>query len=187
VDTVSIEALTEDLRDTVDRRSDPGRLAIVLRQEGGTLIGVIDTATDYDDARPLAIDAAFSQRARIALCDPDALIHASWDPSTLPLAPLDRQTTVTLGQVSIRVTRGADMTDWVALLGFDVDSVHGYLGFWPLTGGATEIQPRRALTAGAYLLKARKRVSTLTPIRPRRRVRQRVLVGAAEPTNKVQP
>ena len=79
------------------------------------------------------------------------------------------------------------LRDWVALLGFDVDSVLGYLGFLPLTGGANEIQPRRSLTAGAYLLKARKRVSTLTLVRPRRRVRQRVLVGAAEPTNKVRP
>jgi SAM-dependent methyltransferase len=79
------------------------------------------------------------------------------------------------------------LRDWVALLGFDVDSVHGYLGFLPLKGGAGEVHPRRALTAGAYLLKARKRVSTLTLIRPRRRVRQRVLVGAAEPTHKVRP
>ena len=79
------------------------------------------------------------------------------------------------------------LRDWVALLGFDVDSVHGYLGFLPLTGGLSDVRPRRALTAGAYLLKARKRVSTLTLIRPRRRVRQRVLVGAAEPTNKVRP
>jgi SAM-dependent methyltransferase len=79
------------------------------------------------------------------------------------------------------------LRDWVALLGFDVDSVHGYLGFLPLTGGTTEFQPRRALTSGAYLLKARKRVSTMTLVRPRRRVRQRVLVGAAEPTNKVGP
>ena len=79
------------------------------------------------------------------------------------------------------------MRDWVALLGFDVDSVHGYLGFLPLTGGTTEFQPRRPLTSGAYLLKARKRVSTLTLVRPRRRVRQRVLVGAAEPTHKVGP
>jgi hypothetical protein len=79
------------------------------------------------------------------------------------------------------------LRDWVALLGFDVDSVHGYLGFLPLKGGAADAQPRRALTAGAYLLKARKRVSTLTLILPRRRVRQRVLVGAAEPTNKVGP
>jgi SAM-dependent methyltransferase len=79
------------------------------------------------------------------------------------------------------------LRDWVALLGFDVDSVHGYLGFLPMKGGLSEVHPRRALTAGAYLLKARKRVPTLTLIRPRRRVRQRVLVGAAEPTNKVRP
>ena len=79
------------------------------------------------------------------------------------------------------------LRDWVALLGFDVDSVHGYLGFLPLHGGAGEVRPKRALTAGAYLLKARKRISTLTLVRPRRRVRQRVLVGAAEPTNKVSP
>jgi SAM-dependent methyltransferase len=79
------------------------------------------------------------------------------------------------------------LRDWVALLGFDVDSVHGYLGFLPMKGGLSEVHRRRPLTAGAYLLKARKRVSTLTLIRPRRRVRQRVLVGAAEPTNKVQP
>ena len=79
------------------------------------------------------------------------------------------------------------LRDWVALLGFDVDSVHGYLGFLPMKGGISEVHPRRALTAGAYLLKARKRVPTLTLIRPRRRVRQRVLVGAAEPTNKVRP
>lgn len=79
------------------------------------------------------------------------------------------------------------LRDWVALLGFDVDSVHGYLGFLPLKGLAVDVHPRRALTAGAYLLKARKRVSTLTLIRPRRRIRQRVLVGAAEPTHKVRP
>jgi SAM-dependent methyltransferase len=79
------------------------------------------------------------------------------------------------------------LRDWVALLGFDVDSVHGYLGFLPLKGGAAEVQSRRALTSGGYLLKARKRVATLTMIRPRRRVRQRVLVGAVEPTHKVGP
>jgi SAM-dependent methyltransferase len=79
------------------------------------------------------------------------------------------------------------LRDWVALLGFDVDSVQGYLGFLPLKGGAAEVRSRRPLTAGGYLLKARKRVATLTPVRPRRRVRQRVLVGAAEPTHKVGP
>ena len=48
-----------------------------------------------------------------------------------------------------------------------------------------EYRPRAALTAGAYLLKARKRVQTLTLVRPKRRARQRVLVPAAEPTSKV--
>ena len=86
-----------------------------------------------------------------------------------------------------RILSERRLRDWVALLGFDVDSVHGYLGFLPLKGSLSEVHPRRALTAGAYLLKARKRVSTLTLVRPRRRVRQRVLVGAAEPTNKVGP
>jgi len=97
------------------------------------------------------------------------------------------------------------LRDWVALLGFDVDSVYGYLGLLPTKGrqprsgdaAARETStagpaarpiaatPRAAWTAGAYLLKARKRVKTMTPVRPRRRVRQRVLVGAAEPTSKV--
>lgn len=88
---------------------------------------------------------------------------------------------------TLRMLSERRLRDWVALLGFDVDSVHGYLGFLPLHGGGAEVRQRRAMTAGAYLLKARKRVSTLTPVRPRRRVRQRVLVGAAEPTNKVSP
>ena len=82
------------------------------------------------------------------------------------------------------------LRDWVALLGFDVDSVYGYLGLLPTKGRdapSMGIRPRAAWTAGAYLLKARKRVSTLTMVRPRRRARQRVLVGAAEPTSKVGP
>jgi hypothetical protein len=88
---------------------------------------------------------------------------------------------------TLRMLSERRLRDWVALLGFDVDSVHGYLGFLPLKGRAADVMVRRPLTAGGYLLKARKRVSTLTLIRPRRRVRQRVLVGAAEPTHKVRP
>jgi len=88
------------------------------------------------------------------------------------------------------------LRDWVALLGFDVDSVYGYLGLLPTKGRtprgsdpprAIDAQPRAAWMAGAYLLKARKRVQTMTLVRPRRRARQRVLVGAAEPTSKVGP
>jgi len=77
------------------------------------------------------------------------------------------------------------LRDWVALLGFDVDSVYGYLGLLPTKGRGTEIRPRPSWTAGAYLLKARKRVKAITLVRPRRRARQRVLVPAAEPTTKV--
>ena len=79
------------------------------------------------------------------------------------------------------------LRDWVAVLGFDVDSVYGYLGLLPTKGRVPRAvaAPRAAWTAGAYLLKARKRVKTLTLVRPRRRVRPRVLVGAAEPTSKV--
>jgi SAM-dependent methyltransferase len=81
------------------------------------------------------------------------------------------------------------LRDWVALLGFDVDSVYGYLGLLPTKGRrprALELfQPRSSWTAGGYLLKARKRVKTMTLVRPRRRVRQRVLVAAPEPTSKV--
>ena len=111
------------------------------------------------------------------------------------------------------------LRDWVALLGFDVDCVYGYLGLLPLKGRQPKLsepapeasareaaasdqasrdeasrdqatrpnaaRPLAALTAGAYVLKARKRVQALTVVRPRRRARQRVLVGAAEPTTKV--
>lgn len=86
------------------------------------------------------------------------------------------------------------LRDWVSLLDFEIASVHGYLGSLPITGRLrksdgreTEIRPRAAVTAGGYLLKARKRVQTLTLVRPRRRARQRVLVPATEPTTKVGP
>jgi SAM-dependent methyltransferase len=89
------------------------------------------------------------------------------------------------------------LRDWMALLDFDVAGVYGYLGSLPIAGrrrlksdDATPdpaYRPRAALTAGGYLLKARKRVQTLTLVRPRRRARQRVLVPAAEPTSKIGP
>src|SRR6266849_804953 len=63
------------------------------------------------------------------------------------------------------------MRDWMALLDFEVENVYGYLGPLPITrrprkmaDGSMrqgEYRTRRPLTAGAYLLKARKRVQTL--------------------------
>jgi len=86
------------------------------------------------------------------------------------------------------------LRDWVALLDFEVADVYGYLGSLPIAGRRLKsdapaldppYRPRAALTAGGYLLKARKRVQTLTLVRPRRRARQRVLVPVSEPTSKV--
>jgi SAM-dependent methyltransferase len=89
------------------------------------------------------------------------------------------------------------LRDWVALLDFEVVDVYGYLGALPVAGRRrpapdepsheAPYRPRAALMAGGYFLKARKRVQTLTLIRPRRRARQRVLVPASEPTHKVGP
>jgi SAM-dependent methyltransferase len=87
------------------------------------------------------------------------------------------------------------LRDWMALLDFEVADVYGYLGPMPMTRRPrkladgtvrqAEYRDRSPLTAGAYLLKARKRAQTLTLIRPRRRTRQLVLVPAAEATTKV--
>ena len=87
------------------------------------------------------------------------------------------------------------LRDWMALLDFEVADVYGYLGLLPVTRrsgkradgtiGQAEYRPRRPLMAGAYLLKARKRVQTLTLVRPRRRTRQLVLVPASEATTQV--
>jgi len=87
------------------------------------------------------------------------------------------------------------LRDWMALLDFEVADVYGYLGTLPMTRRPSrqangslrqpEYRERRPWASGAYLLKARKRVQTLTLVRPRRRSRQLVLVPAAEPTTKV--
>ena len=79
------------------------------------------------------------------------------------------------------------LRDWVALLGFDVERVHGVaLSLLPLTGACAGIPAPCPIDRGCPTCsKARKRLPTLTMVRPRRRARQRVLVGAAEPTNKV--
>ena len=91
-----------------------------------------------------------------------------------------------------RVLAERRLRDWMALLDFEVANVYGYLGNMPMAGrrhviegSPYEYRPRSALTAGGYLLKARKRVQTLTLVRPKRRALKRVLVPASEPTSKV--
>jgi len=76
--------------------------------------------------------------------------------------------------------------DWMALLGFDVMAVHGYFYRPPLQGDSImkrldlwEKMGKRAwpILGAANLIIAKKRVTTITPIRPRWRT-QRQSVGA---------
>lgn len=85
------------------------------------------------------------------------------------------------------------LRDWLKLLGFEVTDARRYLFTWPW-GGAVPRSQRLLesvgnhvwpLLAGAYMLMARKRVYTLTPIRPRWRIRQRAVGGLIEPTTRM--
>lgn len=84
------------------------------------------------------------------------------------------------------------LRDWLKLLGFEVVDARRYL--FSLPWGSTERSSQsffeRAgayvwpMFAGGYLIKARKRVYTLTPIRPRWRLRPKVVGGLIEPTTR---
>jgi len=83
------------------------------------------------------------------------------------------------------------LRDWLVLLGYEIVGSRRYLYRLPLEPGAGDAPGpallRRGLfnplPASAYLLRARKRLYTATPIRPRAaRERLRVIGGLAEPT-----
>jgi SAM-dependent methyltransferase len=89
-----------------------------------------------------------------------------------------------------RMLGAGRIADWLELLGYDVSLTRNYL-FAPPWGGAAPRagQPSALLRrgwfkpwpAGAYLIKARKRVYTLTPMRPK--IRERApLGGLVKPT-----
>jgi SAM-dependent methyltransferase len=85
------------------------------------------------------------------------------------------------------------LRDWLKLLGFEVVDARRYL--FSLPWGSPEASSRSIfersgeqvwpMFAGGYMLKARKRVYTLTPIRPRWRFRQKVVGGLIEPTTRL--
>jgi hypothetical protein len=94
-----------------------------------------------------------------------------------------------------RILSERRVRDWLVLLGYEVVATRRYLYCSPWgaglsTGEGTGRILRRGLThplpGSAYLLKARKRVYTLTPIRPRRREKPAVLGGLAKPTTRSQ-
>ncbi len=82
------------------------------------------------------------------------------------------------------------IADWLELLGYDVSLTRNYLFAPPWGGSAPRAgQPSALLRrgwfnpwpAGAYLIKARKRVYTLTPIRPKLQ-RAQPIGGLVKPT-----
>lgn len=88
-----------------------------------------------------------------------------------------------------RVLPERQLRDWLRLLGYDLLESRHYLYGLPWGEPASvDHQLRRGWLslgpAGAYLLKARKRLHSLTPLRPRLRDarRSRVLGGLTEPT-----
>jgi SAM-dependent methyltransferase len=92
-----------------------------------------------------------------------------------------------------RVLSGNLVREWLVLLGYEVVVATRYLylspwsrGLAPGKGTGRLLHPGLTypLPAGAYLLKARKRVYTMTPIRPRVRERPTVLGGLVKPTTR---
>ncbi len=99
------------------------------------------------------------------------------------------------------------VTDWLEVLGFEVQSVHPYLGLWPsqrlvdssvslaMEGVAGRVgaltRPGSRLAqypwplAGAYLLKARKRLYTLTRVVRTRRRAARLSTAMARPVARI--
>jgi hypothetical protein len=89
-----------------------------------------------------------------------------------------------------RTLSASRVRDWLRLLSYEVVNVRSYLYRLPSEpSGSAEAAISSILRrgwfypwpAGAYVLKARKRVYTLTPVRPRWRERRAVIGGLAEP------
>jgi SAM-dependent methyltransferase len=82
------------------------------------------------------------------------------------------------------------LRDWLKLLGLEIVDARRYLFTlpWGPAAPSSESFFERAgshlwpMLAGGYMIKARKRVYTLTPIRPRWRLRPSVVGGLVEPT-----
>ena len=85
------------------------------------------------------------------------------------------------------------LRDWLKLLGFEIVDARRYLFALPWGSPAPSSQTFMERTGeslwplfgGGYLIKARKRVYTLTPIRPRWRLRTNVVGGLIEPTTRI--
>jgi SAM-dependent methyltransferase len=90
-----------------------------------------------------------------------------------------------------RTLSASRVRDWLGLLSYEIVSQRAYLYRMPrdprgdIDGAIPAMLHRRWFypwPSAAYLIKARKRVYTLTPIRPRLRERRPVFDGLAEPS-----
>jgi hypothetical protein len=96
-----------------------------------------------------------------------------------------------------RILSAGRVREWLVLLGYEVVAERAYLHCTPWGSGATQMADhspllRRAwfnpLPAGAWLMKARKHIRALTPIRPRLREKQPAVIGQlVKPTTRQQP
>lgn len=85
------------------------------------------------------------------------------------------------------------LRDWLKLLGFEIVDARRYLFTlpWGSAGHSSHSLLERTgahlwpVFAGGYLIKARKRVYAVTPIRPRWRLRPKVVGGLIKPTTRV--
>ena len=92
-----------------------------------------------------------------------------------------------------RLIADRKLSDWLKLLDMHIEGITRYFFRWPLPGNkrlssvAWEARGRRFWPelAACYMLTARKRVVTLTPIRKPWRRRPKVVGGIAEPTTRV--
>jgi SAM-dependent methyltransferase len=92
-----------------------------------------------------------------------------------------------------RVLSGNLVREWLVLLGYEVVAATRYLYLSPWSHGLSAgkgtgrlLHPGLTypLPAGAYLMKARKRVYTVTPIRPRLREQRPAVLGLVKPTTR---
>lgn len=113
-----------------------------------------------------------------------------------PLGPWGVRHLVSRGRFppsGTRMLSEGRLRDWLGLLGFEVTEAKRYLFAPPWPHRISErsrawLESRGAQfappLAGAYLVKARKRVRSLTPIRPAWRRAPAVVGGIAEPTSR---